>query len=170
MTIGLLRTVKQLTGRRSLAYPWSSGIADDNCPGGVVAAIVTIDQCSVGAATVEGPIVKSPPVGGNMHAGHRFPAQQQGLVRITKRRLVAIGVDEDEPSLRPVRRVLAAEITAAPGADGYFVAVAYCRRSRQVERVHKRVNRLRAATIEQEISQGRTAETEQDSDDAECDE
>jgi hypothetical protein len=170
ITVSRLRTVKQLAGCGSLGHAGSPGVADDNGPGGIVPAIVTIDQRSIGAATVERSIVESPPVGGNIYVGCRLPTQQQWFIRITKRRLVTVRVDEDEPSLCPACRVLATEITAAPRADGYFVAVAYRRRSGQVEGVHERVHRLRTATILNEGSQGRGAETEQDCDDAECDE
>ena len=133
MTDRLSGADQAATGSRSIAYPGSARVTDDNRPRGIFSTLVAIDQCSVGATPVERSVVKSASVGGNLRTGRRFPAEQQWFIRVADRRLVAIGVDENQPALRPARRIPATQITAASRADGYFMAASYRRRTRQVK-------------------------------------
>jgi hypothetical protein len=105
-----------------------------------------------------------------LRTGRLSLPEQQWFTRVADRRLVAVGVDKNQPALRPARRVTATEIAAASRTDGYLMTVSYRCSTGQMKRMDECVYRLCPMTVHHKRSQAWGAKPEQYRNDTEGDE
>src|SRR5688572_17428434 len=143
------------TGRILTGNAGPTGLADDHCPRGRIAAAIAEDKGGRRPRLPERSEGQGRAIGQHAAGGPRRVGAQQVLVLIAHRGLIVIAVDEHDPARVPGCPGGGAELAVPAGAQADHAIAFYGLAARKVNRMDEEVDFARARRVEPEITEGR---------------